>query len=246
MKMRLPLAAMLIALFQSIAAHAAEPAPAEAVPENPYSKTYVTQSSVAAKVEPGELQIYLGKDKVTDYQRQLEKGYDILGYSSFEAGEVPVDKLKEQAAKVNADVVLVYANLSGKPPKSVKMDRAKSRAAEGSQSAGGEDSVKNDKIYSYFASYWTRMPPPLLGVNVRGTTESEGGKTGLVVLAVIEDSPAAAALRKGDILLRLGEVGLDQPQALGPAVQRYAGQTVEVEYERGGELQRAPLTLGRR
>jgi S1-C subfamily serine protease len=59
---------------------------------------------------------------------------------------------------------------------------------------------------------------------------------GLDVIAVIQGSPAAAAdIRKGDTLLRLGDVELRQPQVMLQAAQRYAGQRVEVVLDRGGE-----------
>lgn len=224
-------------LLAAVPARAGEAAPAPA--ENPYTKSYVEQSRAAAKAEPGAARIYLGKDRVVDYQRQLEKGYDILGYSSFDGGEVPPQQLEEQAARVNADMVLVYPAVTAKTPKSVKMDMAKAKAAGKEVTASS-----SGKVFSYFASFWTKLPPPILGINVRGTTEAGEGNVGLVVLAVIEGSPASAALRKNDVLLRLGEVRLDKPEALGPAVRRYAGKPVEVEFERAGEVQRAQLTLG--
>ena len=233
-----PFSASLVMLLLLAAAPAGAEDATTVPQENPYTKSYVAQSKVAARAESGAAKIYLGKDRVVDYQRQLEKGYDILGYSSFDGGEVPPALLEEQAAKVNADVVLVYPTVTAKTPKSVKMDMAKAKAA------GKEVAKDGGKVYSYFASYWTKLPPPILGINVRGTSEAGEGNVGLVVLAVIEGSPASAALRKDDVLLRLGEVRLDKPEALGPAVRRYAGKPVEVEFERSGEVQRAQLTLG--
>lgn len=228
-----------LAMLMLLLAHPTRADDAAAPPQdNPYTKAYVAQSRVTAKAEPGAPQIFLGKDKVVDYQRQLEKGYDILGYSSFEGGEVPPEQLTEQAVRVNADVVLVYPTVTARTPKSVKMDKAKAKAA------GKEVALDDGKVYSYFASYWTKLPPPILGINVRGTNEAAEGQVGLVVLAVIEGSPAAAALRNDDVLLRLGDVRLDKPEALGPAARRYAGKPVEVEFERAGEVQRAQLTLG--
>ena len=222
---------------------------AETSADNPYAKTYVSQKQVAAKVEPGQAKIYVGKDKVGDYQRQLEKGYDILGYSSFSAGEVSPDKLAAQAAVINADVALVYTQVSGRAPASVRLDKAKAAAMA---KEAGDTAVKPDQpkdvpaavLYSYFASYWTKLPPPILGVHVQGKVETASGETGLQVLAVIEGSPAAATLRREDTLLRLGEIPLDKPEALMQAAQRYAGQTVDVVFERGGEKMSKSLSLG--
>lgn len=218
---------------------------AEAVPDNPYAKTYVSHNKVMSKAEAGPTQIFIGNDKVGDYQRQLEKGYDLLGYSSFEAGAVVPDKLAEQAAAVNADVALVYTTAVGKAPASVRLDVAKAESAarkNGTQAKTTPDG--NDMLYSYFASYWTRLPPAVLGVHVQGTAETQAGETGLTVLAVIDGSPAAAALRKDDVLLRLGQSQLDKPEVLSREALRYAGQTVEVVFERQGLVMSKPLTLG--
>ncbi|HQR60028.1 MAG TPA: PDZ domain-containing protein [Methylophilaceae bacterium] len=221
-----------------------------AAPDNPYVQSYVSQRKAAAKSEPGAPQILLGKDRVNDYQRQLEKGYDILGYSSFEAGEVSPDKLVEQAVLVNADMALVYSEAKGRAPASLKLDQARAEAAgkkEGSATQGQTDTVAGDHVlYSYFASYWIRLPLPILGVHVQGTAEAQTGETGVVVLAVIEGSPAASELHKDDILLRLGEIKLDKPEALMQAAKRYAGQSVEVVFERDGQALVKPLKLGSR
>lgn len=211
---------------------------ADAAPENPYIATYVGKSVAAGK--PATVpRIYRGQDKDADYQRQLEKGYDMLGYSSFEAGDISPDQLVEAASRVDADVALVYTEVAARAPASVRL--AQARAAQ--QEGAAADVPSDGKLYSYFASYWTKLPAPILGVHVQGTAEVQSGETGLVVLAVIESSPAAAVLRKNDTLLRLGEVRLDKPENLAQAARRYAGQTVEVAFERDGQTMRQRVTL---
>jgi hypothetical protein len=240
------IAAMLLAA-STAGAFAASQQTAE---QNPYTQSYVSQRKAATKSEPGAPVILLGKDKINDYQRQLEKGYDILGYSSFDAGEVSPDKLLEHAALINADMALVYSEGKAKAPASLKLDKARAEAAR--KGAGTATQVQIDTasgdntVYSYFASYWTKLPSPILGVHVQGTAEAQNGETGLLVLAVIEGSPAAAELRKDDNLLRLGEVRLDKPEALMQAAKRYAGQSVEIVFERDGQPMRKPLMLGSR
>jgi len=241
-----PIAAVTLIAFAS----SAFAAPQQATEQNPYAQSYVSQRKAATKSETGAPLILLGKDKVNDYQRQLEKGYDILGYSSFDAGEVSPDKLLEHAALINADMALVYTEEKARAPASLKFDKARAEAARKSGEAATQVQIGtptgDNVVYSYFASYWTKLPPPVLGVHVQGTAEAQNGETGLVVLAVIEGSPAAAELRKDDTMLRLGEVRLDKPEALMQAAKRYAGQSVEIVFERDGQPMRKPLTLGNR
>ena len=187
--------------------------------ENPYAATYVSRMQAPPNRQV-TAKVYRGKDKVADYQRLLEEGYDLLGYSSFEGGDVPPELLMQQAQRVNADVVLVYTKGVQRP-----------------QATGVR--------YEYFSSYWTKLPPPLLGLHVQRDKNADEGAGGLEVLAVINDSPAArAGLRQGDILLRLGDATLLNPEQLSSTAQRYAGQVVEVVWTRDGETMRKTLTPG--
>lgn len=221
--MHMPAAVLLMTLLSlgsSIPLHAATPV-AEDSAANPYTATYVSHRP-APSGQQATAEIYAGRDKVKDYQRLLEDGYDLLGYSSFESGDVGPDKLAEQAGKLNADLVLVYT-----------------AGVERPQAAGAR--------YEYFASYWTRLPPPLLGLHVQRDAAAEENAPGLEVLAVIKDSPAArAGLQQGDILMGLGEEKLQQSDQLGALAQRYAGKTVEISFVRMGARLRTPVTVGTR
>jgi hypothetical protein len=212
---------------------------------NPYTRNYVSRMPAPKAATTGPAKVFRGQDKVEDYQRLLEDGYDLLGYSSFEAGDVPPARLSEQAERVHADVALVYTARSGQTPSSVKLDQARSRQKEGTSS---EQSLTADNtFYNYFASFWTKLPTPLLGVHVKQDQDEGLPERGLEIIAVIKDSPAAlAGLQKGDTLLRLGEVELSKPELLPQAAQRYAGQSVEVVYSRIGQEQRQNVTLNSR
>ena len=215
---------------------------------NPYTKNYKTRMASPKASLTGEPKIFRGQDRVADYQTLLEDGYDLLGYSSFEAADVPPEKLTEQAQKVNADLALVYTARSGETPASVKLDQARDKLNKPDDEAN-EEAAKpaNDKFYNYFASFWTRLPTPLLGVHVKQGQEEGVPAKGLEVIAVIKGSPAAAAgLQKGDTLLRLGETQLDKPELLSQAAQRYAGQKADVVFIRMGAEQHQTVTLNAR
>jgi hypothetical protein len=241
--MRRPLP-LFLALLLTMTATAGLAEDASAV--NPYAKNYTSRMPAPKAATPGAVKVFRGQDKVEDYQTLLEDGYDLLGYSSFEAADVPPEKLTEQGERVNADVALVYTTRSGETPASVKLDRAKAKL-KGEEASTEAAKSANNKFYNYFASFWTKLPRPLLGVHVKQDQDEGLPEKGLEVIAVIKGSPAAAAgLQKGDTLLKLGEVELSKPELLPQAAQRYAGQSAEIVFSRIGQEQRQTVTLNSR
>ncbi|MDZ4099009.1 MAG: PDZ domain-containing protein, partial [Methylophilaceae bacterium] len=67
---------------------------------------------------------------------------------------------------------------------------------------------------------------------------------GLVVIAVIKNSPAEkASLQELDVIQSIGDELLVTPEALTKAAQRYAGQTVDVTFMRHGDVNKTSMTL---
>lgn len=214
------------------------------IEENPFAKAFIKRDLPALTLQPDPAgpKVYRGEDQVKDYQRMLENGYDMMGYSEFMAGEdVQPDLLEQHAREINADLALVYTRLSGEVPASVQIQQMRERARSGEQAGEVESQVS----YNYYASYWAKLAPPLLGVHVVGPAE-DSEADGLKVIAVINESPAdKAGLRDGDVLKRLGDVALKSPGALTQAAQRYAGQTVNVYLQRGQNNASIPVALNR-
>jgi hypothetical protein len=212
--------------------------------ENPFAKSFVKRDlpGVAWQHDPQGPKVYRGEDQGDDYQRMLENGYDMLGYSEFVAGaDVPPTLLEQHARAINADIALVYTRLAGEVPASVQVQQMREQAKKGETPDVAEADAKDS--YKYFASYWSKLQPPLLGVHVMGPAE-DSETDGLKVIAVINDSPAdKAGIQNGDVLKRLGDVTLKSPSALTQAAQRYAGQTVSVDYQRARAVGTLPITL---
>jgi len=211
--------------------------------ENPYTKSFVNKGkpTVALQPDPAGPKLYRGENQVADFKRMLEDGFDMVGYSNFQDLDVPPEKAIEQAKNIKADLVLVYAQQKGSTPASVQIDQARKKAQDGTPSA-----TQNQKLYEYFASYWVKLAPPLIGVHVETNTQDDN-RFGLRVIAVLKDSPAAkAGIQDDDVLTRIGDVALDKPAALTQAAKRYAGKTVDVLYKRGGNDGKTTMTLNSR
>jgi len=171
----------------------------------------------------------------------------MLGYSKFEGADVPPEKLNEQAKLIKADLVLVYTKLIGNTPVSVTLNKLREQAKmteeEKKLAGNGKLLPQEQALYEYFATYWVKLAPPLIGLHVKGPSEDQSIK-GLTVLAVVNKSPAdKAMIVKDDVLLRIGEIAMLKPEALTEAAQRYAGQTVNVALHRGDNDLTLPMTL---
>jgi membrane-associated protease RseP (regulator of RpoE activity) len=214
----------------------AEPQEAKADEFNPFAESYVSRMSPPTS-GPAVVQIFSGEDKVVDHQRLLEDGYDLLGYSSFESGNVAPEKLKSQAAALHADLALIYSR---------GLDTLEGHAQKTGRTYQSPADPKADTTYyEYFATYWTKLPMPLLGLHVQRAGGSAEG--GLEVVAVIKQSPAdLSGVQNGDVLSRLGEVALSKPEELVQAAQRYAGQSVDLHFSRDGEPMRKTVVLNQR
>lgn len=219
--------------------------------ENPYTRTYVSRNLTPSSLKPNSEapHIYLGKSKEDDYQSMLENGFDLLGYSNFEAGDVPVSQLTEQAQKVKAETVLVYTERTAQTPSSIKLQQMKEQqriAANPELAKMGKPMFTEQANYAYFAAYWAKLQTPIIGMHVKGHRPDETSK-GLSVQAVINDSPAQlAGLQINDVVLSIGEIAIVTPEALVKASQRYAGQLVELAYERDGKPVKVSVKLNPR
>ncbi|HSI38055.1 MAG TPA: PDZ domain-containing protein [Methylotenera sp.] len=228
----------------------------QAAEVNPYAKNYKEQNSNQLKslAANPDTKMYVSNHKEDDNISMLENGYDMMGSSGFEAGDVPADLALQHGKNIKADTVLVYSKYGSAKTAESKMQAIK-EALKKKGEVTEQDLVTEPTEYKYYASYWAKLPMPLLGVHIiklkqKVAAESEAAipeQKGLKIIAVIKDSPAAkAAITKGDLLLKIGEVDLVKPDDLFAAVKRYAGQTVPIELQRGGEDIKTAVALNSR
>lgn len=209
--------------------------------ENLYALNYKAQNTgnLASMEAQPDTKIYVSNHKDEDNISMLESGYDMMGTSGFESTAVPPALALEHAKAIKADTVLVYRKYGSAKTSASKIQMIKEAAKKGGGVVDQKDLVEEPTQYKYFASYWAKMPTPMLGVHIIKLQIREDEQLveqkGLKVLAVIKDSPAAkAGIVRGDVLLKLADVALNKPEELSGLVQKYQGQDVAIEYEREG------------
>ncbi|HEY0562486.1 MAG TPA: PDZ domain-containing protein [Methylophilus sp.] len=209
--------------------------------DNLYAKNYRAQNSaglVSALAAP-DTKMYVSNHKEDDNISMLESGYDMMGSSGFDAGDVPADLALAHGKAIKADVVLVYSKYGSAKTASSKIEMIK-EAAKAGKELTEKDVAEEPTTYKYYASYWAKLPTPALGVHIIKLSvqndEEATEKTniaGLQLLAVIKGSPAAkAGLVRGDRLLKINDITLEKPEDLTTAVRALRGKSVTLRYAR--------------
>jgi PDZ domain len=212
--------------------------------ENLYEKNYRAQNTsglVSMQANP-DTQIYVSNHKDEDNISMLEKGYDMMGSSGFDAGDVSPQLALAHAKAIKADVVLVYSKYGSAQSADSKMSKLRDAAKQGKELTE-KDLEEGPVVYKYFASYWAKLPNPILGVHIikliQKTSDQENtqDQSGLKILAVINNSPAAqAGLMRGDEILSINDIPLKQPEELSTTVRKFKGNNVTIAYKRNDEM----------
>lgn len=220
--------------------------------ENPYADNYQTQNqgglhSLQEIVTPT---LYSGKNREEDDISMLENGFDLMGSSAFEGLLVPPELALAHGRSIKADSILVYFKKAGNATPSARIEVIKEATKTGKSLTEKEVAAETPK-YRYYASYWAKLPPPVLGTHViklvpqanltqdekqTATTDAEGVK----VIAVIHGSAAEkAGVTRGDQLLRINQETVVDASTLSNLVRRLRGQAVTLDIRRQGK----PLSL---
>ena len=223
--------------------------------ENLFAKNYKEQNNGNLKSMQAnpDTKMYVSNHYDEDNISMLEDGYDMIGSSGFEAGSIKPDMALEHARSIKADVVLVYSKYASKKSSLSKLELIKEAAKTTGEIDPESLNSQDDEQYKYYASYWAKLPMPLLGLHViklsrkDKDTDKSIEEDGLKVLAVIKQSPAyKAGLKRGDVLLKMGAMDLQTPAQLSQAAMKYAGKHVEISYKREEESKTTNATLNSR
>jgi hypothetical protein len=208
--------------------------------ENLYTKNYKAQNAyglTSSQANP-DTKMYVSNHKEDDNISMLETGYDMMGSSGFEGGDVAADLALQHGKAIKADVVLVYSKYGSAKSASSKMAMIREAAKTG-KALTEKDMADEPTVYKYYASYWAKLPTPTLGVHViklvpkTNDPEEATEIPGLQLLAVIKDSPAAkAGLVRGDRLLKINNIEVDKPEDLTTNIRQLKGQKIDIQYLR--------------
>lgn len=221
----------------------------------------VDLSKIPSVVLPrGEPQVYRGNDQEQDALKMLEDNYSLIGYSSFNAGNVDENGAITQAKKVNASVIILYSKYTGSVSESIPLTLPDTRtsttslhgSAYGSGGLATYSGTANTTTYGtkttyipytvhrsdYLATYWIKMKPPIFGTHIRDLTpeikQQIGSNKGALIYAVIKGSPAFEAdIVVGDILRKIGDVSVYDEESFQRALTDYEGKNVAVTILRG-------------
>lgn len=227
-----------------------------------YSGTTAQSPEMVERVvaASGPPRVSRGSNPRQDLIAMLEAGYILLGSSKF-TGSVPGKKaLLEEAASVGASRVILYERyqqtVSGKTSLALPSPATAggSGGAEGTVGYHGGGTTTEQtgsavreipysvKQYVQLATFWARAKPARVGIYYRSPSEQERGESqrpaGVVVIAVVDDSPADKAdVHRGDIILRANGSDVQTPEALKSLLDR-ASDSISLEILRDGELHR--------
>jgi len=205
-----------------------------------------------------EPKLFRASNPESDGLGMLEAGYLPVGFSSFYASNVEFKGAIKQARKVQAEIVLVYCqhkdSISGMIPLTTPESQSSATRFNISGSNEGYSGYAktvtygshttylpfNVDRYDYFATYWAKIKPPILGVWVNDLSPEMRsqikGNKGVYVVAVIRNSPAFEDdILAADIIKRVGSHDLAGRDDFFKAVEHYAGEKTTVELVRDGQ-----------
>lgn len=235
----------------------------------PFSKFYYDRTggvditkAPTVLISDGEPKLFRGNQEKEDSLKMLEDGYAMVGYSSFNAGNVDENGAISQARKVHASVVIIYSKytntVSGAMPLILPDTKTSSTSLYGNAYGSGGYATYSGTAYTttygtkttyipytvhrsdYLATYWIKMKPPIFGTHIRDLTpeikQQIGSNKGILIYAVIKGSPAFDAdILKGDVLRKIGDVLVFDMDSFQGALAKYKGRETDVVIVREGK-----------
>lgn len=204
----------------------------------------------------GSLIIPIAGDLGSELKSYEKRGYAVIGYAVFETvTEDYTSALREKAQEVQADTVLLkvvskgarrevlalktanplqgafsgssgYA-LAGAGGRAPSTNNMQSSSANMNNSA--PDMVMSTQNVSQYTTVFLRKRSILLGANVDLLDSNASAVTGLVVLSIIENSPADRAdLRRGDVITAVNGQTVTSLESYQKMLAAHAGGVVRL------------------
>jgi|TARA_B100000315_G_scaffold121526_1_gene111339 hypothetical protein len=232
---------------------------------NPYTRFYKSRLEENKTVQdyPNFIissegpKIYSTSDMEGDIIKLKKKNYQMIGYSSFNAGSVNSNQAITQAKLVGAEIVLIsykYTNtVSGNIP--LTLPDTETSTTKHSGSIGGDSyygtskttiSTKktynipyNTRRYDYGAVYFVKSKPLILGISFEPIPDEIRKlikrNRGVYVTLVVDDSPAYYAdLVNGDIIISIEGEEINKLQDLYSLLKKHSGNRTKFSIIREG------------
>lgn len=231
---------------------------------NPYRKFYHDStdgadiSKLPAVILPtADPQLVVGRSADEDAQEMLERGYELVGYSSFNGAAQENKDAIAQAKKVHAAVVMVYSEyshtVSGATPLILPNVQTSQTSLRGLGASNGFFGTANTTTYGesvqyvpysvsrfeYFATFWIKVKSPIFGAITRDLTleyrHIASTNRGVWVRATVKGSPAFMSdVLVGDIILTINDHRVQDSTDFHNYLPTIAGKQVDLEIFRNG------------
>jgi len=203
---------------------------------NPYMKFYdgLTADQVLANdrniITNGPPKIIRGSNAEKDMEDLISNGFNLIGYSGFEAAEIKDNKAVEYGSSIHASVVVLYKQYENTLTSNLPF------------TLGGKTTYipTSTNRYSYYAAYFVKAKPPIFGALLSDLNaeqkQSLGSNKGVIITTIIKNSPAYANdFLVGDILRKINNQEIYDKQDFSKYLVRYAGTEVTIEMYRNND-----------
>ena len=211
-----------------------------------------------------------GGDVLEDTDDMRRNGYNIIGVSSFNAGDTDTSLVIPHARNIGADVVLLYneytETVTGMVPistpnmqSSYSQGSAFAYGTAGSANAIGSSHTTtygtkttyipyNDRRYNYKATYWAKIKPLTFGAQLRDLNDDERriiqSNKGVCVSLVVKYSPAFNNdILKGDIISEINGVAVVDEAHCGDILRDNTGKRISILILRDGHTLQKDVQL---
>lgn len=217
-----------------------------------------------------EPKVFSGGDWEKDSRAMMQRGYMLVGYSSYNGATGTVDQVRSQAKRVLADTAIFYSSytntVSGVVPLTLPDTQTSNTSIYGNVYGSGDSATftgnatttttgtkttyipYNTRRYDYSATYWVKMKPLSFGVYGEDLSVEQrkqiGSNKGAVLTVIVNESPAFMAdFLPGDILIRLNDTEITNLATLLARISENKGRRIVIDLIRDGELLRKDVTL---
>ena len=208
---------------------------------NPYADMYVKTSEPdmvsndKLPLADSDITVINSKDTKEDMVDVYENGYEMIGYSSFNTGDLSEKYVRTQALDVGATLV-IYSK------KFVSQDSELEPVFLNGFCYGGYYSVNCTGAdwqyvlksrYDYLATFWIKTKLSGLGILVRDISQEKrkelGINYGVEIQAIRKDSEARDELALGDVIIKIGENDIKNKEDYKKITDENKGKKIKIE-----------------